>query len=153
MKVQIERRGSMNLSISEMFIGQIARLQRTFSISDVRICSELTNDNSPIYQLNKEEWKSNYDQPVIPGLLTEGLITQVISEKLPGSACVLLQKELIFYHPVHVGDLITAELEVIDINIDRNWVTQKVTCYNQTGIEVIKGQVVILLLKNDQVVL
>ena len=139
----------MSLTITEMFIGQIARIQRTFTTSDVRICSELTNDFSPIYQLNKEDWKSTYDQPVIPGLLTEGLITQVISEKLPGSACVLLQKELIFYHPVHVGDMVTAELEVIDINIDRNWVTQKVTCYNQAGIEAIKGQVVILLLTND----
>lgn len=56
-----------------------------------------------------------------------------------------------FYHPVHIGDMISAELEVIDINLNRDWVTQKVTCYNQAGIEVIKGQVVILVLTNQDV--
>ncbi|MDQ0219436.1 enoyl-CoA hydratase [Peribacillus cavernae] len=138
----------MNLVIAEMFTGQIARLQRIFTESDVRLCNELTKDFSPVYQPNEDGWKKYYEKPIVPGLLTEGLITQVISEKLPGGACILLQKELVFYHPVHVGDEITAELEIIDINLARNWVTQKVTCYNQTGNEVVKGQVVILVLSN-----
>jgi len=51
--------------------------------------------------------------------------------------------------PVYVGDVITAELEIIDINMERNWHTQKVTCFNQSGNEVIKGQVVILILTNQ----
>lgn len=136
----------MTSTISRLFIGQIARLQRTFTDEDVKKCSELTKDFNDVYKPNTETWKRYYKQPVVPGLLAEGLITQVISEKLPGGACILLQKELIFPHPVHVGDQITAELEIISINHDRNWVTQKVTCYNQDGSEVIKGQVVILMI-------
>jgi 3-hydroxybutyryl-CoA dehydratase len=139
----------MSYTIKELFNGQIARLQRVFTDEDVRICSELTKDYSPIYHQNEEVWKGFFRQPIVPGLLTEGLITQVISEKLPGSDCILLQKELIFYHPVYIGDVITAELEIIDINIERNWVTQKVTCYNQDGNEVIKGQVVLFILTNE----
>ncbi|WP_352924751.1 MaoC/PaaZ C-terminal domain-containing protein [Peribacillus simplex] len=139
----------MSLTINDLFIGQVASMQRTFNESDVKLCNELTKDYSPIYEVNNEAWKSNFDKPVVPGLLTEGLITQVISEKLPGSACILLQKELVFCHPVHIGDMISAELEVIDINLDRDWVTQKVTCFNQAGIEVIKGQVVIFVLSNQ----
>ena len=138
----------MVYTIEELFIGQIARLQRTFSEADVRACNELTKDYSPVYRPSEENWENYYHQPIVPGLLTEGLINQVISDKLPGSACILLQKELVFYHPVFVGDVITAELEIIDINIERNWVTQKVTCYNEVGNEVIKGQVVIFLLSN-----
>jgi 3-hydroxybutyryl-CoA dehydratase len=136
----------MSLMIDELFIGQIARLKRIFTESDVRLCNELTKDFNSVYQVNENVWKSFYNKPIVPGLLTEGLITQVISQKLPGSACILLQKELVFYHPVHVGDEVTAELEIIDINQDRSWVTQKVNCYNQKGYEVIKGQVVILVL-------
>ncbi|MFJ8266109.1 hypothetical protein [Peribacillus asahii] len=138
----------MVYTIEELFIGQIARLQRTFSETDVRACNELTKDYSPVYRPSEENWENYYHQPIVPGLLTEGLINQVISDKLPGSACILLQKELVFYHPVFVGDVITAELEIIDINIERNWVTQKVTCYNEAGNEVIKGQVVIFLVSN-----
>ena len=138
----------MNQTSTEIFIGKIARLQRTFSEEDVRICNELTGDFNQVYGRNEEIWKDYYRKPIVPGLLTEGLITQVISDRLPGGACILLQKELIFSHPVHVGDVITAELEIIDINEERKWVTEKVTCYNQLGIEVIKGQVVILVLSN-----
>ncbi|PLT35390.1 MaoC/PaaZ C-terminal domain-containing protein [Bacillus sp. V5-8f] len=135
--------------INEIFTGQIARIQRTFTEKDVSLCNELTRDFSSVYQPDEDVWKAFYKKPLVPGLLTEGLITQVISEKLPGSACILVQKELVFYHPVHVGDEITAELEVIDINLSRNWVTQKVTCYNQAGNEVVKGQVVILIFTNQ----
>ncbi len=138
----------MNDTITDIFVGKMARLQRTFSEEDVRICNELTGDFNQVYGRNGETCNDYFRKPVVPGLLTEGLITQVISDKLPGGASVLLQKELIFSYPVHVGDVITAELEVININDERKWVTEKVTCYNQMGIEVVKGQVVILVLPN-----
>lgn len=139
----------MTFAIEDLFIGKIARMQRIFMDEEVKICEKLTRDNSPVYNLNEVIWKNYYDQPIVPGLLAEGLINQVISEKLPGVACLLLQKELIFYLPVYVGDIITAELEIIDINVERNWVTQKVTCINQSGSEVIKGQVVIVIVTNQ----
>lgn len=145
---QSSKEDIVNYTITDLFTGKIARLQRTFTEEDVRICKELTKDFNQVYGHNEAIWKDFYQQPVVPGLLTEGLITQVISDKLPGGACILLQKELIFSHPVHVGDVITAELEIIDMNAERNWVTEKVTCYNQVGIEVIKGQVVIFVLSN-----
>ena len=139
----------MGLMISDMRLGQIARLKRTFNESDVEQCSALTKDYSPIYQQEKKEWKNQFNRPVVPGLLTEGLINQAISEKLPGRACILLQKELVFYHPVYIGDTVTAELEVIDINVDRNWVTQKIICYNESGTEIIKGQLLLLVIANE----
>jgi 3-hydroxybutyryl-CoA dehydratase len=136
----------MSHTITDLFIGQTARLKRIFTEEDVNKCNELTKDFSEIYQFKKDVWKGYYSQPIVPGLLAEGLVNQVISEKQPGCACILLQKEMVYYHPVHVGDVITAELSIIDINLERNWVTQKVTCFNQAGTEVIKGQVVIFIL-------
>lgn len=136
----------MSYTITDLFIGQTARLQRIFTEEDVKKCNELTKDFNAIYQPIGNIWREHYSQPIVPGLLAEGLVTQVISDKLPGCACVLLQKEMVYYHPVHVGDAITAELSIIDINLERSWVTQKVTCFNQTGTEVIKGQVVIFVL-------
>lgn len=138
----------MNQTSIEIFIGKVACLQRTFSEEDVRLCKELTGDFNQVYEQNGENWKKFNREPIVPGLLTEGLITQVISDKLPGGASLLMQKELIFSHPVHVGDIVTAELKIIDINEEHRWVTEKVTCYNQLGIEVVRGQVVILLLTN-----
>lgn len=136
----------MSLTNTELFIGKTACLQRVFTEDDLQKCKELTKDNNLIYQGNVENWKKPFSHPIVPALLVEGLISQVITNKLPGCACVLVQKEMLYYHPVHVGDAITAELLIMDINHERDWITQKVTCFNQNGIEVIKGQVVIYVL-------
>lgn len=133
----------MSLTNAELLIGQLARLQRIFTEDDVHQYNELTKDVNPIYQNHDIGLENADSKAIIPALLVEGLISQVITDKLPGCACVLLQKELIYYHPVYIGDEITAELTIIDINHDREWVTQKVICFNQNGTEVIKGQVVI----------
>ncbi|QKY69639.1 hypothetical protein [Lentibacillus sp. CBA3610] len=139
----------MTKTITNLFKGQTARLKRTFTDKDVKLSSELTNDFSPVYDSNANIWKEYYANPIVPALLTEGLITEVISTELPGIPCVLLQKDLVFYSPVYVGDEITAELVIIDKNLERNWVTEKVTCFDQDGNEVIKGQVVVYLLSNQ----
>lgn len=126
--------------------GQTACLQRTFTKEDVEMSKQLTKDFSKVYDQDENVWKGFYEKPIVPALLTEGLITEVISSKLPGIPCVLLQKDLVFYSPVHVGEKITAELVIIDIHEERNWITQKVTCLDEKGNEVIKGQVVLRLL-------
>ena len=57
----------------------------------------------------------------------------------------MMQKELVFIQPVRMGDTITAEVEVIDVNLERNWITEKVRCMNEYGIDVIKGQIILKL--------
>lgn len=133
----------MSLPNYELIVGRSARLRRIFTEVDIKRCKELTKDYNPLYQRNDIALKNEDNRPIVPALLVEGLISQVITDKLPGTACVLLQKELIYYHPVYIGDEIIAELTIIDIDYDREWVTQKVKCINQNGTEVIKGQVVI----------
>ncbi|WP_042347222.1 MaoC/PaaZ C-terminal domain-containing protein [Bacillus massiliigorillae] len=138
----------MSYTIEQLCVGQRACLRRVFSNEDVVLCNQITNDYNEVYQADEDGWKQHFKHPIVPGLLTEGLVNQVISDRLPGNACILLQKELVFYHPVHIGDNITAELEIIDINKERHWVTMKVHCMNQDEQEVIKGQVVIFILPN-----
>ena len=137
----------MSLTNSKLHNGQFACLQRIFTEDDLRQYNELSKDFNPIYEHHDIGLENGDSRAIIPALLVEGLISQVITDKLPGCACVLLQKELVYYHPVYIGDEITAELTIIDINHERDWVTQKVICFNQKGTEVIKGQVVIYVTK------
>lgn len=105
----------MKAAITELCIGQTASQAKVFTNADVERYSELTSDFNEVYDRNAEIWKKHYKRAVVPGLLVEGLLNQVISTQLPGGPCVMLQKELVFLHPVHVGDKITVELEIIDI--------------------------------------
>jgi acyl dehydratase len=136
----------MTNTITDLYTGKTAILKRVFTEEDVHASSELAKDFSPVYDNKANVWKKYYSRPLVPALLTEGLITQVISTELPGIPSVLVQKDLVFYAPVHVGDVITAEMVIIDINLERNWVTEKVTCYDPNGNEVVKGQVVVYVL-------
>jgi 3-hydroxybutyryl-CoA dehydratase len=124
-----------------IFIGQITRNQRTFSENDVKKWTVLTQDFNDVYQPG-----FRFELPLVPGILCEGLISEAINRELSGIVTVMLKKELVFLHPVHIGDTITVEIETINVNEQMNWITEKVSCVNESGNEVVKGQVVMKIL-------
>ncbi|MFC9598223.1 MaoC/PaaZ C-terminal domain-containing protein [Peribacillus butanolivorans] len=126
------------------FIGQIARVQRTFTEDDVKRWSLLTQDFNDVY--DPELFSKDFGRPLVPGILSEGLLTEAISKELPGGPCVIIQKELVFIHPVQIDNTITAEVEIIDVNVQRNWITIKVRCRNELRIDVIQGKIILKLL-------
>ncbi|MDM5207411.1 hotdog family protein [Cytobacillus kochii] len=128
-------------------IGDSAAIARKFTEEEILSCQQLTNDYSPVYQLHKKKWDEPFHKPIVPALLIEGLIHQVVSEKLPGCPCVLLQKELLFYDPVYRNETITAKLDLLDCHNERHWLTIKVSCTNENHHEVIRGQLVVQLLE------
>ena len=130
--------------LNHLFIGQIARVQRTFTEDDVTRWSSLTQDFNEVYEL--EISKRDGRLSMIPGILSEGLITEAISKELPGGPCVIIQKELVFIQPVQIDSTVTAELEIIDVDVQRNWITMKVRCMNELRIDVIQGKIMIKLL-------
>jgi 3-hydroxybutyryl-CoA dehydratase len=87
-----------------------------------------------------------FELPLVPGILCEGLIVEAINRELFGIITVMLKKELVFLHPVHIGDTITVEIETIDVNKQMNWITEKVRCINESGNEVVKGQIIMKIL-------
>ncbi|MFI8493756.1 hypothetical protein ACIGC1_12690 [Peribacillus butanolivorans] len=126
------------------FIGQIARVQRTFTEDDVKRWSLLTQDFNDVY--DPECFSKDLGRSLVPGILSEGLLTEAISKELPGGPCVIIQKELVFIHPVQIDNTITAEIEIIDVNVQRNWITIKVRCRNELRIDVIQGKIILKLL-------
>ncbi|MBS4216511.1 MULTISPECIES: hypothetical protein [Neobacillus] len=123
------------------FIGQIARIQRTIISEDVEKWKFLTWDFNVVYQ--SETW---FELPHVPGIVCEGLIAEAMGKELTCHPAVILKKELVFLNPVHIGDMLTVEIETIDVNQEMDWVTEKVTCINQSGFEVVRGQVVLKIL-------
>ncbi|WP_423798683.1 hypothetical protein [Neobacillus sp. SAB-20_R2A] len=123
------------------FIGQIARIQRNIISEDVEKWKFLTWDFNVVYQ--SETW---FELPLVPGIVCEGLIAEAMGKELTCHPAVILKKEFVFLNPVHIGDLLTVEIETIDVNQEMDWVTEKVTSINQSGVEVVRGQVVLKIL-------
>ena len=130
--------------VNQLFIGQIARAQRTFTVNDANRWSSLTQDFNEVYDL--EMSKRGGRLSMIPGILSEGLIAELISKELKGKVCVIIQKELVFIQSVQIDCTITAEIEIIDVNVQRNWITMKVRCMNEHRMDVIQGKITMKLL-------
>ena len=80
-----------------------------------------------------------FGKRIVHGILTSGLISAVLANKLPGPGTIYLGQDLRFVAPVFVGDDITAEVEIAEIREDKHIVKLNTTCYNQDGKVVISG--------------
>jgi 3-hydroxybutyryl-CoA dehydratase len=54
-----------------------------------------------------------------------------------------------FLGPVRIGDTITARVEVISLNDEKERVTLKTTCTNQDGKVILDGEALVTLMKMD----
>jgi 3-hydroxybutyryl-CoA dehydratase len=73
------------------------------------------------------------------GILSLGLLTNVLGNILPGHGTIYLSQEIRFLAPVRIGDTLTARVEVIELVPEKNRAKFKTTCINQEGKEVADG--------------
>jgi len=56
---------------------------------------------------------------VVHGILTAGLISALIANRLPGPGSIYLGQDLRFTAPVFLGDTVTAQLEISELREDK----------------------------------
>ena len=86
---------------------------------------------------------SGYEGRIAHGMLTAGLISAVIGEQLPGHGTVYMGQTLKFLAPVRPGDMVHAEVEVVDIDFAKRRV--KLDCHCAVrGKKVLVGEATVL---------
>jgi 3-hydroxybutyryl-CoA dehydratase len=80
------------------------------------------------------------------GVLTAAFISTAIGMKLPGPGTIYLSQSMRFLGPVRIGDTITARVEIISLNDEKQRVTLKTTCTNQNQDIVLDGEALIMLM-------
>ena len=131
-------------SIEEMKMGEKASFVKTVTEADVVNYAGVTGDFNPAH-INEEYAKNTmFKGRIAHGMLGAGLISAVLGTKLPGPGAIYISQELKFTAPVRFNDTITAEVEVIEKNEEKNRVTMKTTCTNQEDKVVIDGKAVLM---------
>lgn len=128
-----------SMTFNELQIGQKASVQKTFTAADVTAFAGISLDVNPIHMSDKYAESTVFGKRIVHGILTSGLISAVLANKLPGPGTIYLGQELRFTRPVYLGDDITAEVEVVELREDKKIVKLNTTCYNQDGKVVISG--------------
>ena len=127
------------MTFSELKLGQKASVQKTFAAADVTAFAGISLDVNPIHMSDGYAKNTIFGKRIVHGILTSGLISAVLANKLPGPGTIYLGQELKFTAPVYLGDDITATVEIVEIREDKKIIKLDTTCVNQDGKKVITG--------------
>ncbi|MFW9997720.1 MAG: MaoC family dehydratase [Candidatus Odinarchaeota archaeon] len=137
----------VSLSYSEIKIGQKAKLVHKVTEEDIQQFAELSGDTNPVH-LNEDYARSTmFKGRIAHGMLTASFISTVIGTKLPGTGSIYLRQTLEFRRPVRIGDTVTAEVEVMAKNDEKQRITLATRVNNQDGELVLDGEAVTMIMR------
>lgn len=124
-------------------IGDKASLVNTISERDITLFAQASGDMNPLH-LDEEYAKSSiFGKRIAHGMLSASFISAVLGTILPGEGSIYISQSLNFKAPVFINDVITTNVEVIEVK--RNRVVLKTICVNQYNKIVIDGEAKLLL--------
>ena len=71
------------MTFKDLYIGQKASVQKTFTAADVSMFAGISLDVNPLHMSDVYAEKSIFKKRVVHGILTSGLISAVLANKLP----------------------------------------------------------------------
>ena len=129
--------------IEDLEIGMMRYLQKVVTDEDIEMFAQVSTDRNPVHLDDAYAQDTIFEGRIAHGMLTAGLISAVIGEQLPGHGTVYLGQTLKFLAPVRPGDLVRAEVEVLEIDHGRRRVQLKTQCLVD-GKPVLKGEATVL---------
>ncbi len=130
-------------TINELRVGDTAEFSKTLSESDIYLYAGITGDLNPAH-VNEAYAKGTFFKTRIAhGMLAAGFISTVMGTKLPGPGTVYVKQTLNFLAPVHMGDTITARVEITEVMTEKNRLKVKTVCENQDGTTVLDGEALV----------
>ncbi len=126
-------------SIHELKVGDSAQISKTITEEVINDFARATGDFNPVHLDQAYAEKTMFKGRIAHGLFSVGLLSTVLGNILPGHGTIYLSQEAKFLAPVRIGDTITAKVEVIELNLEKNRAKFRTTCINQDGKLVVDG--------------
>lgn len=134
----------IGLTIDGIQVGDAAEITRVATNGDIADFVNAVGDHNPIHADRDYAASTMFREPIAPGIWTAGLISAVIGTRLPGPGAIYLSQDLKFLKPVLFGDTITARVEVLDVNRDKNRLRLHTVCANQRNEPVLTGEALVM---------
>lgn len=118
-------------------VGEKAAFTRTLSEVDTALFIGVTWDVNPYHTDEHYAASTRFKGRIVPGLLTASMLTHL------GGLWAFLAHEMRFEFlaPVYIGETITAEAEVVEVDDTRGWVRLHCRCTNSEGLEVLRADI------------
>jgi len=131
------------ICIEDIEMGMTRYIRKIITDRDIELFSEISTDHNPVHLDDDYARDTIFEGRIAHGMLTAGLISAVIGEQLPGHGTIYMSQNLKFLAPVRPGDLVHAEVKVVDMLIDKRRVKLDCRC-EVNGKNVLVGEAMVL---------
>ncbi len=121
-------------------IGTRAKRTRTITDHDIVRFADVSGDHNPLHLDAAYAGQTLFGERVAHGMLTASMISAILGNDLPGPGTIYLGQTLKFLGAVHIGDTVTASVEIIAIREEKRLLTLRTDCINQHGTVVVTGE-------------
>ena len=132
------------MKLEEITVGKTAQFAKTITEADVTLFAGVTGDFNPVHINAVAAGKTRFGGRIAHGMLSAGLISAAIANRLPGPGSIYLGQTLKFTLPVRIGDTVTATITVSELLTKRR-VKLLTVCTNQNGEMVLEGEATVML--------
>ena len=131
------------ICIEDIEMGMTRYIRKIITDRDIEQFAEISTDHNPVHLDDDYARDTIFEGRIAHGMLTAGLISAVIGEQLPGHGSIYMSQNLKFLAPVRPGDLVHAEVRVVDMVIDKRRVKLDCRC-EVNGKNVLVGEAMVL---------
>ena len=131
------------ICIEDIEMGMARYIRKIITDRDIELFAEISTDHNPVHLDDDYARDTIFEGRIAHGMLTAGLISAVIGEQLPGHGTIYMSQNLKFLAPVRPGDLVYAEVKVVDMVIDKRRVKLDCRC-EVNGENVLVGEAMVL---------
>ena len=131
------------ICIEDLEMGMTRYIRKIITDKDIELFAEISTDHNPVHLDDEYARDTIFEGRIAHGMLTAGLISAVIGEQLPGHGTIYMSQNLKFLAPVRPGDLVHAEVKVVDMLIDKRRVKLDCRC-EVNGKNVLVGEAMVL---------
>ena len=134
----------MSYTMQELKVGQCNSFSKTITETDVYLFAGITGDLNPAHVDEEYAQNTRFGKRIAHGMLSAGLISNVLGTKLPGPGTIYLSQQVDFKAPVYFGDTVTAVVEVEELIPEKNRAILHTYCRNQEGVIVADGKATVM---------
>lgn len=129
--------------IEDMDVGMSRHLSKVMGEREVEMFAEVSEDRNPLHLDADYAATTMFKERIAHGMLSAGLFSALLGERLPGHGTVYLGQSLKFMAPVKLGDKVDASVTVAEIDAKRGRV--RLDCEAKVGdTVVIRGEATVL---------
>ncbi|TXG86869.1 MAG: MaoC family dehydratase [Rhodocyclaceae bacterium] len=134
---------SVGFSAEELAPGMSASFSKTITEADIIMFTGVSGDINAVHLDEVYAASTSFGGRIAHGMLSAGLISAALANRLPGPGTIYLAQSLFFRAPVRPGDTVTATVTVKSVITEKRRVILETIC-RVGDIVVIDGEATML---------